>query len=135
MPPSAVRVWKRALHLCADPSDGPSSKGFGITGSCQTVNAATLEYAANNNGSFPAYDGGVSMPTFRSGFGDLPPWSTNSFGPGTFNDGVPVNTAVGACILSNGFPFSYYQVGNIFWVRLAALHIDVLPALATRPPA
>ena len=62
-----------------------SVPGFGITGSCNTNN------------------------------GDLPPWSTNSFHTtsedGTAllpNNGSPLNKFDGGCVLSNGWPFTYF---------------------------
>ena len=60
--------------------------GFGITGSCNT-----------NNGNLPAW----SKQTLTSSDVPLP------------NDGLPVNRKAGGCILSNGFPFSYFPVGNV----------------------
>jgi hypothetical protein len=92
--------------------------GFGITGSCQTMNQPTLDYIDANGGMLPAW-GGLPYGMGASGFGDLPPWSTNAF-PGVPNDGVPLIDTDGGCILSNGLPFSYSPVGNIFWDAFAA---------------
>ena len=92
--------------------------GFGITGSCPTINQATLDYMDANGGALPAW-GGLPYGMGGSGFGDLPPWSSNAF-PGVPNDGVPLIAADGGCILSNGLPFSYSPVGNIFWDAFAA---------------
>ena len=92
--------------------------GYGITGSCPTINQGTLDYQTANNGALPAW-GGLPFGMAASGFGDLPPWSTNAF-PGAPNDGVPLITADGGCVLSNGLPFSYSPVGNIFYDAFAA---------------
>ena len=45
---------------------------------------------------------------------DLPPWSTNQLA-GLPNDGVPLNKFSGGCILSNGYSFSYFPIGNVFY--------------------
>jgi len=92
--------------------------GYGVTGSCPTINQATLDYQAGNGGALPAW-GGLPYGMAASGFGDLPPWSSNAF-PGAPNDGVPLIPADGGCVLSNGLPFSYSPVGNIFWDAFAA---------------
>lgn len=86
-----------------------SVPGFGITGSCNTNNF------------------------------DLPPWSTATLTSSDNvlpNNGKPLNKFPGGCILSNGFPFSYFTVGNIFYVRVQRnvptaisllLHADSIP--------
>lgn len=84
--------------------------GFGITGSCNTNN------------------------------GDLPPWSTNfyhttsedgsAFLP---NNGTPLNKFDGGCVLSNGWPFSYFPVGNIFYDAFAARYPRCTPEEAFGP--
>lgn len=91
--------------------------GFGITGSCQTVNANPL---------FPPSDSarlGYPAGTLVTGFGNLPPWSEEAL-PGAPNDGIPLNTGSGGCILNNGFPFSYMPVGNIFCARLTFMRMS-----------
>jgi amino acid transporter len=93
--------------------------GFGITGSCQTINQGTLDFADANAGALPPW-GGLPFGMGASGFGDLPPWSTNAFPGGVPNDGVPLVPADGGCILSNGLPFSYSPVGTIFYDAFAA---------------
>jgi amino acid transporter len=68
--------------------------GFGITGSCNTNN------------------------------GDLVPWSTQTItseGVALPNNGIPLNKFKGGCILSNGYPFSYFTVGNIFYDAFASV--------------
>lgn len=92
--------------------------GFGITGSCPTINQPTLDHMDANGGLLPAW-GGLPYGMGPSGFGDLPPWSTNAF-VGVPNDGVPLITTDGGCVLSNGLPFSYSPVGNIFYDAFAA---------------
>lgn len=78
--------------------------GFGITGSCNTNN------------------------------GDLPPWSTqvidSSGGLPLPNNGIPLNKKAGGCILSNGYPFTYFPVGNIFYDAFAAVRARALCACA-----
>jgi len=106
--------------------------GFGITSSCQTINgsptidnatAISLGYMMNGAGDASVY-----------GFGDLPPWSTNSLGPGVPNDGIQLNTVgKGGCILSNGLPFSYGTVPNIFYDAFAAKFPRCTPDQAYGP--
>jgi len=103
--------------------------GFGITGSCQTINQPTLDFAAANGGALPPW-GGLPFGMGLSGFGDLPPWSSNAFPGGIPNDGVPLVAADGGCVLSNGLPFSYSPVGNIFWDAFAARFPRCTPAEA-----
>ena len=105
--------------------------GFGVTGSCPTINQATLDYQAANGGALPAW-GGLPFGMAASGFGDLPPWSTNAF-PGAPNDGVPLIAADGGCVLSNGLPFSYSPVGNIFYDAFAARFPRCTPEEAFGP--
>ena len=105
--------------------------GYGITGSCPTINQATVDYMNANSGALPAW-GGLPYGMAASGFGDLPPWSTNAF-PGAPNDGVPMITAEGGCVLSNGLPFSYSPVGNIFYDAFAARFPRCTPEEAFGP--
>ncbi len=105
--------------------------GFGITGSCQTINQGTLDYMDANGGALPPW-GGLPFGMAASGFGDLPPWSTNAF-PGVPNDGVPLVDADGGCVLSNGLPFSYSPVGNIFYDAFAARYPRCTPEEAFGP--
>ena len=84
-----------------------------------------------NGGVLPAW-GGLPFGMAASGFGDLPPWSTNAF-PGAPNDGVPLITAKGGCVLSNGLPFSYSPVGNIFYDSFAARFPRCTPEEAFGP--
>ena len=68
--------------------------GFGITGSCNTNN------------------------------GDLPSWSTQTLtseGAVLPNNGLLLNKFKGGCILSNGYPFTYFPVGNIFYDAFASV--------------
>lgn len=66
-------------------------------------------------------------------FNTLPPWTSNHLdyaGATLPNDGVPLNAGVGGCILSNGVPFSYFPVGNIFYDAFAA-RFPACPATST----
>jgi amino acid transporter len=105
--------------------------GFGITGSCQTINQGTLDFIDANGGALPPW-GGLPYGMGASGFGDLPPWSTNAF-LGVPNDGVPLVDADGGCILSNGLPFSYSPVGTIFYDAFAARYPRCTPEEAFGP--
>lgn len=106
-----------------------SIPGYGITGSCPTINSGTFNYTT---GMLPAWDGLADMDSVGPGAGDLPAWSSNKF-PGLPNDGVVVNSAVGGCILSNGLPFSYFPVGNIFYDAFAARFPMCTPEQAFGP--
>ena len=102
--------------------------GFGVTGTCPTINVPTLEYMAANGGALPGFDATSEM-LYMSGFGDLPAWSSNSFA-GVPNDGVPLFSAKGACILSNGLPFSLFPIGNVFYDAFAARYPLCTPSEA-----
>lgn len=107
--------------------------GFGITSTCQTINGAP--YLDNATAVSLGYMMNAAGDASVFGFGDLPPWSTNSFGPDVPNDGIQLNSVgKGGCILSNGLPFSYASVPNIFYDAFAAKFPRCTPDQAYGPP-
>lgn len=114
------------LRIFFFPSIQAAIPGYGITGSCQTVNGAPLFSAAES----AAY--GYPADTLVTGFGHLPPWSGTEI-PETPNDGVPLNTGAGGCLLNNGLPFSYMPVGSVFYDAFAAKFPRCTPEQAFGP--
>ena len=87
-----------------------SVPGFGITGSCNT-----------NNGDLPPWSSNVFHTTSEDGTGLLP------------NNGKLINKFDGGCVLSNGWPFSFFPVGNIFYDAFAARYPRCTPEEAFGP--
>ena len=125
-----------------------SVPGFGITGRRVRCALAAVECGVplRRARNPPALMGRGTARSCNTNNGDLPPWSTNNFhttsedGTGFLpNNGTPLNKFDGGCVLSNGWPFTYFPVGNIYYdaVRAPAAGTTSRPAACSRsaPPA